>query len=59
MWVIDVGRIDIFAARPRNLCPPKLVIIDLTSGRFKTSYTFPERVPSPLALLQSAQNGLI
>ena len=43
MWVIDAGRIDVFAT-PINKCPPKLIIIDLETNDIITSYTFPNEV---------------
>jgi len=51
MWLIDTGRLDILTATPRNLCPPKLVLIDLQSGRILKYHTFPPNVASPTAAL--------
>ena len=45
MWAIDTGRVDIFTASPNNKCPPKLVILDVTSGEMVGEpYIFPEDV---------------
>lgn len=48
MWVIDVGRINIFdAAGSINHCPPKLLIIDTKDGSFvDTPYVFPDDIAS-------------
>ena len=44
MWIIDVGRVNIFdnSTVPYNVfaCPPKLVIIDITSQVVLRSHTF-------------------
>ena len=45
MWVIDSGRIDTQTEKPRNLCPPRLVILDLeTGGTVLRNYIFPTEV---------------
>ncbi|XP_033215188.1 protein yellow-like [Belonocnema kinseyi] len=45
MWVIDTGRIDIQTENPKNLCPPRLVILDLeTGGTVLRNYVFPTDV---------------
>ena len=46
MWIIDVGRLDINTPAPRNLCPAKLVILDLDSRQNKTSFAFGNDVVS-------------
>jgi sugar lactone lactonase YvrE len=45
MWIIDVGRINIFTT-PINTCPPKLVIIDLNTDRIIRTHVFPANVVS-------------
>ena len=45
MWVIDVGRINIFSATspPVNSCPPKMLILDLNNGgAIVETYAFPD-----------------
>ena len=39
MWVIDIGRTAIFGENPDNTCPPKLVLIDLYTGKVDPSMT--------------------
>ncbi|XP_052775804.1 protein yellow-like [Mya arenaria] len=48
MWIIDTGRVDTRAAglSPRNLCPPKLVILDITTKKIERVYEFPDNVVS-------------
>lgn len=48
MWVIDTGRIDTMSrfGRSQNLCPAKIVIIDITNKAVVHSYEFPENVVS-------------
>jgi len=48
MWAIDVGRVDTRAdgLSPRNLCPPKLVVLDIASGNVVMRYEFPDSVVS-------------
>ncbi|ODM92042.1 Protein yellow [Orchesella cincta] len=45
MWVLDVGRVNIFT-KPQNKCPPKLLIIDVTKDEVLKYYAFPENVVS-------------
>uniref|UniRef100_A0A914XE07 Bee-milk protein n=1 Tax=Plectus sambesii TaxID=2011161 RepID=A0A914XE07_9BILA len=54
MWVIDVGSLSILdhPSGRRDLCPPKLVIIDLEQNKIIHGYTFDESVVS------SSQNFL-
>lgn len=44
MWVIDVGRRNTLTDNPINLCPPKLLIISMSTGKILHHYTFPESV---------------
>ena len=45
MWVIDTGRVATMTKKPKNLCPAKLVILDLnTGGTVLKSYIFPTEV---------------
>ncbi|XP_071448642.1 major royal jelly protein 1-like [Hetaerina americana] len=45
MWVLDVGRRNIMTALPNNLCPPKLLLLDLNDGgRILHTHVFPNRV---------------
>jgi sugar lactone lactonase YvrE len=48
MWVIDVGRINIFdATGSLNRCPPKLLVIDTKDGSFVDApYVFPDEIAS-------------
>ncbi|KAL3886764.1 hypothetical protein ACJMK2_026737 [Sinanodonta woodiana] len=49
MWIIDTGRINIFAvdgSSPKNLCPAKLVIFDINNNRVVHRYEFPNEVVS-------------
>lgn len=47
MWVIDTGRVNTSTAFPRNLCPPKLVILDLERNNTMVRvYEFPDHVVS-------------
>jgi|EP00927_Polykrikos_kofoidii_P073743 hypothetical protein len=46
MWIIDVGRRDIFAPTPNNEIPPKLVIYDIAKRVAVRTYTFPDSVLS-------------
>jgi len=44
MWVIDSGRLNVFAT-PDNTCPPKLLIIDTETGELVDEpYIFPNAV---------------
>ena len=40
MWVVDVGRVNIFLDNPDNTCPPKLVLIDLKTDTVLRSHNF-------------------
>lgn len=45
MWVVDVGRVDIFKPNRTNdddKCPPKLVLFELTTGEIIRKYEFPK-----------------
>ena len=44
MWVLDVGRQNIFDLFPDNTCPPKLVLIDIKSGRIIKQHTFADTI---------------
>ncbi|XP_069111237.1 protein yellow-like [Argopecten irradians] len=47
MWIIDNGRINIFAADgtpTRNLCPPKIIIYDIDKDEEIDFYEFPDSV---------------
>ena len=49
MWIIDVGSVDIFesgGAGRRNVCPPKLVIIDIDSKEILHKHIFSPDVAS-------------
>ena len=47
MWVVDVGRVNIFSTLgPNNTCPPKMVILDMNSGAVVQTYIFPESAAS-------------
>ena len=49
MWIIDTGRVNtsMLPTLPANLCPPKLVILDLErSNAVMRSYEFPDHVVS-------------
>ena len=49
MWIIDTGRVNtsMQPAPPANLCPPKLVILDLErSNNVVRSFEFPDHVVS-------------
>ncbi|XP_071448647.1 major royal jelly protein 1-like [Hetaerina americana] len=47
MWVLDVGRRNIFSGSPDNSCPPKLVLLDLQhDNRVLHTFTFPDDVVS-------------
>lgn len=48
MWVIDVGSVNILdhPSGRRDLCPPKLVIIDLKLNQITHGYVFDELVVS-------------
>ncbi|CAL8145838.1 unnamed protein product [Orchesella dallaii] len=45
MWVVDVGRVNIFT-NPDNSCPPKLLLIDLKTDKILKQYVFPNNVVS-------------
>ncbi|ODM92044.1 Protein yellow [Orchesella cincta] len=45
MWVIDVGRVNIFT-EPDNHCPPKLLLIDMETDEVIKLYEFPDSVVS-------------
>lgn len=44
MWVLDVGRVNLFGGTVDNSCPPKLVVVDLSSARAVSTYVFPDAV---------------
>ncbi|ODM87369.1 Protein yellow [Orchesella cincta] len=45
MWIVDVGRLEIFTDTPRNLCPAKIVVVDLMNGnRMERVYEFPHSI---------------
>ncbi|KAL4224981.1 hypothetical protein ACF0H5_015676 [Mactra antiquata] len=48
MWIIDLGRINIRdpVSKPLNLCPPKLIILDLRTNQIVRHYDFPDEVVS-------------
>ena len=48
MWIIDMGRIETASqpSPPQNLCPPKLVIFDLSQMETIRVYEFPDHVVS-------------
>ena len=45
MWIIDVGRINIFDVS-RNVCPAKLIVMDIANGKVILKYEFPDSVVS-------------
>lgn len=48
MWIVDVGRINIFhPTEAQNNCPAKLLIVDLNTNQVVHNYTFPANVVSP------------
>ena len=48
MWIIDSGRISLITLKPKALCPPKLIILDLNNGgSMLLNYTFPADVADP------------
>ena len=49
MWVVDVGRRNIFTAAPDNSCPPKLVRIDVRTRVVLSTYDFPTSAASHTA----------
>ncbi|XP_037033529.1 major royal jelly protein 1-like [Bradysia coprophila] len=63
LWVIDVGRVYLLeqyemSGTALNLCPAKLMIFDVRSGRSKllSTYTFPDDVaPSSSSFLKGLQ----
>ncbi|ODM91781.1 Protein yellow [Orchesella cincta] len=45
LWIVDVGRAEIFGDPPKNFCAAKLVILDLTNGnKIERAYEFPDSV---------------
>lgn len=49
MWALDVGRVNIFGPPELvdNRCPPKLITIDVATGKFvDEAYIFPDEVAS-------------
>ncbi|KAK3596779.1 hypothetical protein CHS0354_038781 [Potamilus streckersoni] len=47
MWIIDAGRINLLpidGSSPQNLCPAKLIIVDINKNRVVRSYEFPNEV---------------
>ena len=49
MYIIDVGRVNIFESVPVNTCPPKLVIYDLNRNEVVRVHVFPDAVASHVA----------
>jgi sugar lactone lactonase YvrE len=47
MWVLDIGRVHIHDDQPDNKCPPKLVLIDLSTKNIVKTHVFPQGVVSP------------
>ncbi|CAL8145826.1 unnamed protein product [Orchesella dallaii] len=46
MWIVDVGRVNIFSTTPDNRCPPKLLLVDLAKDEIIKRYEFPDNVVS-------------
>lgn len=46
MWVADIGRRNTRLEQPDNTCPPKLVIIDLSTNEVVRVHVFPNHVAS-------------
>jgi sugar lactone lactonase YvrE len=46
MWVVDVGRRNLFEGTPNNKCAPKILLIDLNTDKIIRSYEFPADVVS-------------
>ncbi|ODM90687.1 Protein yellow [Orchesella cincta] len=46
MWIVDVGRVNIFSPSPDNRCPPKLLLVDLAKDEIIKRYEFPDNVVS-------------
>lgn len=45
LWIVDVGRSEILTPAPKNLCPAKLVIIDLANNnQIERVHIFPDQV---------------
>lgn len=63
LWVVDVGRINVLEPYKKtgsaiNLCPAKLLVFDVTSGRSDLifTYTFPDNVaPNTTTILKEMQ----
>ncbi|KAJ8665213.1 hypothetical protein QAD02_006875 [Eretmocerus hayati] len=48
MWILDTGRVNLLDSEPQNLCPPRLMILDLEQdGITLMEYEFPEEVANP------------
>lgn len=47
MWVVDVGRTEIFGDKPNNMCPPKLTVFDVATGRALNTVVFGPEVADP------------
>jgi len=71
MWVVDVGR-KYFTETADNTCPPKIILLEVATGKELSRYTFPNDVapydasflndivldfPRKIAYLSSAGNG--
>lgn len=47
MWIIDTGRLNLLSfSSSENLCPAKIVIVDIATKSVVHSYEFPDRVVS-------------
>jgi hypothetical protein len=46
MWVVDVGRRNFVGFTPDNMCPPKMVLIDVASGQVVETFIFPDAAAS-------------
>ena len=50
LWIVDVGRTQLLGGEPRNLCPAKILVVDLTAGdKIISTYEFPADVAPPTA----------
>ncbi|CAG7824974.1 unnamed protein product [Allacma fusca] len=47
MWILDIGRLNLFSDQPINACPPKIVLVDLRRDIVLHTYTFPNDVITP------------
>ena len=46
MWIIDTGRLDSVTSKPKNVCPPKLLVWNMIDSALVRMYEFPDSVVS-------------